>query len=316
MELYTKLKNFGHIRTNQSVAQYTTFQIGGVAQFFIEVTETQKLIDLLNFLNSEGINFFILGGGSNTLWRDEPYEGVVINVKCQMINVKDRIIEAEAGVVFGALVMKAIKHKLAGLEWAMGLPGTVGGAVRGNAGCTWRGLSGGETKDVLKKIEIWKDKEVITLTPQECQFGYRESVFKHISNMVVLRAWFQLYPGNPKESMRIVQEIVKLRNAHYPRTPSGGSFFKNVPTKQWKNAETLPEEFVKIGKIPAGWLIDKAGLKGTKIGGCMVSQEHGNFIINYQKGTQEDIRKLVEKVKEVVYNTFRIELEPEVNIVP
>jgi UDP-N-acetylmuramate dehydrogenase len=127
--LYKQLQNFGHVRTNQSVAKFTTFQIGGIAQFLIEVTETQKLIEVLNFLTGEGINWFILGGCSNVLWQDEDYEGVVIKVQTSGIKVLDQVIEAEAGVPLSLVMNVALKQSWGGLEWAAGLPGTVGGAV-------------------------------------------------------------------------------------------------------------------------------------------------------------------------------------------
>jgi UDP-N-acetylmuramate dehydrogenase len=205
----------------------------------------------------------------------------------------------------------SLKQGWSGLEWAAGLPGTVGGAVRGNAGAMWS-----DTAHSVEKVEVWRDGEVLQLKPDECGFKYRESIFKHNKD-VVLRAWYKFVPGDKVKMMAEIQGYLKKRAGKYPSFPSGGSFFKNIPIEQWsRKKEEIPEEYLKVGKIPAGWLIDKSSLKGVAIGGCMVSKEHGNFIINYNHGTQEDIRNLVEKVQEVVYNTFKVELEPEVNIVP
>ncbi len=315
LEIYKQLQNFGHVRPNHSVAKYTTFQIGGLAQFFIEVSETQKLVELLNFLTGEGIPFFILGGGSNTLWQDELYEGVVIKMQNAKLTIEDTLIEAGAGTVFAALVMTAVRNNLAGLEWAMGLPGTVGGAVRGNAGTTWKDLVEGSTAGVLEKIQIWRNGELIDLLPRDCHFGYRESIFKYNQD-IVLKAWFRLSKGSSKESMVIMQEIVKRRNGYYPSYPSAGSFFKNVTFENWKgDLAQLPEHFNKARRVPAGWIIEQAGLKGLTVGGCRVSNEHGNFIINFNKGTQADIHLLIEQIKEKVYAKFSIELEPEVCII-
>jgi UDP-N-acetylmuramate dehydrogenase len=310
MDFYNRLKQFGHVRSNYSVAKYTTFQIGGPAQFFVEVTETSKLIELLNFLNSEGVSFFILGGGSNTLWRDEPYEGVVIKVQTTGLNILDQSIEAEAGVPLSVVMNTALKQSWSGLEWAAGLPGTVGGAVRGNAGAMWS-----DTAHSIEKVEVWRDGEVLELQPAECDFGYRTSIFKYTTNNVVLRAWYKFLPGDKTKMMSEISSYLKARAGKYPPLPSGGSFFKNIPIDRWKNKEDLPPEFIKIGKVPAGWIIEKAGLKGLVENGYMVSKEHGNFVVNFNKGTQEDVRKLVEKVKEEVYTKFGVELEPEVNIV-
>ena len=309
-EIYTQLKQFGHVRTNQSVAKYTTFQIGGGAEFFIEVSEIKKLIELLNFLSGEGIEFFILGGGSNTLWKDEQYEGVVIKLQAANCRLENNIIEAEAGAQLSVIMNMALKNSLSGLEWAAGLPGTVGGAVRGNAGAMWS-----DTARSILKVEVWRDGEVVVLKPDECEFSYRNSIFKN-NNDVILRAWYTFTPGDKAKMMTEIQEYLKKRAGKYPPFPSGGSFFKNIALEKWtgKKEELLPE-FIKIGKVPAGWIIEKAGLKGLTIGGCMVSKEHGNFLINFKNGTQADIRSLVEKIQETVYTKFKVELEPEVNVV-
>jgi UDP-N-acetylmuramate dehydrogenase len=308
--LYKQLQNFGHVRTNQSVAKFTTFQIGGIAQFLIEVTETQKLIEVLNFLTGEGINWFILGGGSNVLWQDEDYEGVVIKVQTSGIKVLDQVIEAEAGVPLSLVMNVALKQSWGGLEWAAGLPGTVGGAVRGNAGAMWS-----DTAHSIEKIEVWHEGEIMQLRPKNCGFAYRESIFKH-SDDVVLKAWFSFVLGDKIKMMADIQDYLKKRAGKYPPLPSGGSFFKNIDCSKWSDIKgVLPEEFIKIGKIPAGWLIDKAGLKGLTMGGCMVSKEHGNFMVNFNNGTQQDILKLVEIVKQKVYDNYGIELEEEVKIV-
>jgi UDP-N-acetylmuramate dehydrogenase len=315
LEIYKHLQKFGHVRTNQSVAKHTTFQIGGTAQFFIEVTQNSKLIELLNFLNGEGVDFFILGGGSNTLWQDEPYEGVVIKVQTNGIrlineNINPLQIESEAGVLFSMLMNTALKQSWSGLEWAAGLPGTVGGAVRGNAGAMWS-----DTARSLQKVEVWRGGEVLELNPEECGFGYRDSIFKHNGD-VVLRAWFKFIPGEKAKMMAEISDYLKRRAGKYPPFPSAGSFFKNIDIKEWRGLESdLLPDFIKIGKIPAGWLIDKAGLKGLTVGGCKVSNEHANFIVNFNKGTQSDIHLLIEQVKEKVYAKFSIELEPEVCII-
>jgi UDP-N-acetylmuramate dehydrogenase len=223
----------------------------------------------------------------------------------------DQVIEAEAGVQLSVVMNTALKQGWSGLEWAAGLPGTVGGAVRGNAGAMWS-----DTARSIEKVEVWRDGEVVQLQPEECGYGYRDSMFKHNKD-VILRAWYKFVPGDKVKMMAEIGGYLKARAGKYPPFPSGGSFFKNIAIADWtgKQEELLPE-FVKIGKVPAGWIIEKAGLKGLREGGCMVSKEHGNFIINVNHGTQADIRRLVEQVQDKVYSTFRVELEPEVHIVP
>lgn len=308
--LYTQLKKFGDVKTNVPLFKFTTFRIGGPAQFLAEVTETKKLAELLNFLSGEGIDYLILGGGSNILLPDEGIEGVVIKIKCQAIRVTGETIFAEAGAPLGAVVNEAAKSGLAGMEWAAGLPGTVGGAVRGNAGAM-----GGNIATVLKKAEVWHSGEVSAITAAECLFEYRDSIFKR-EPMVILGAHFKLAPGESKKSLAAMQEILKKRVGRYPPYPSAGSFFKNVKMENWKqDTDDLPQDFIENGRVSAGWLADKAGLKGFSVGGAMVSSEHGNFLINYQNATQADILSVVEEVKKRVYNMFGVELEEEVQII-
>lgn len=308
--LHKKLQEFGHVSLRKQLAKYTTFKVGGEADRFIEVTETDKLVQLLNYLTGEGIEFFILGGGSNVLLPDEGLRDVVIRIKTSAVSVDGSTVMAEAGVLFGALSTTAVQHKLTGLEWSAGLPGTVGGAVRGNAGAM-----GSDVAHCVSKVRIWRDGEVVDITPEECAFGYRDSMFKH-STDVVLAAWFTLAPGDSKASLMQMQDILKKRAGHYPPFPSAGSFFKNILIKDWpKDGKALPSEFVAQGRVPAGWLNEQCGLKGFAVGGAMVSKEHGNFLINYKNATQDELRQVVEEVKSRVYTNFGVELEEEVHII-
>lgn len=308
--LYKALKEFGDVKINVTLAKFTTFKIGGPAALVVEVTDTQKLAALLSFLSAEGQEYFVLGGGSNVLLPDDGLQKVVIRIRTNALAIDGDMIEAEAGVLFGAVSTASVKNNLTGLEWSAGLPGTVGGAVRGNAGAM-----GGETKDVLERVIVWRDGEVLELRPEDCNFSYRESIFKH-NNDVILKAWFRLSPGDTKKSLAVMQDIVKKRNGHYPPFPSGGSFFKNVMLKNWTGTtEGLPDAFIEQGRVPAGWLTDLCGLKGFTIGGAMVSKEHGNFLINYKNATQADVLRIVEEVKTKVYTKFNVELEEEVHII-
>lgn len=310
MELYKNLKTYGTVKLNVPLAKFTTFKIGGPADLLVIVTEREKLVALIKFLSGEGLSYFILGGGSNLLLPDDGLRDVVIKVESRKSKVEGHIIEADAGVSFGVVTMLAVKHGLTGLEWAAGLPGTVGGAVRGNAGAM-----DGDTARSLAKVEALIDGEVVELTPAECFFGYRNSVFKH-NKGIVLRAWFKLKPGDAKTSLLKMQAIVKQRNGHYPPFPSAGSFFQNIQLKQWTHPTSeLPAQFVENGRVPAGWLSEQAGLKGFRVGGAMVSEEHGNFIINFENATQADVLAVVEEVKTRVYNKTNIELEEEVQII-
>lgn len=308
--LYKKLKEFGKVKANASLAKFTTLKIGGTAEVLLEVENRLNLIRVLDLLTSIGENYFLMGGGSNMLLPDDVIDGVVIRNKTAGLEISDKTIEADSGLSFGFMTNFAAKNSLSGLEWSAGLPGTVGGAVRGNAGA-----AGGEVAHSLSKVEAWIDGEVVQLRSDECDFGYRNSIFKK-NRGVVLRSWFSLESGEPLKSLHQMQEIVKHRNGRYPPHPSAGSFFKNAPVEAWTGKTgDLPNEFVQGGFIPAGWLNDQAGLRGLRVGGAMVSNEHGNFIINLDGATQADVLELVDEVKSRVYNKFHISLEEEVHII-
>ena len=313
-EIYRQLKQYGKVKPNALLSKFSNFNIGGLADFLVEVRETEKLVALLNFLSAEGVDYLILGGGANVLFPDEGWRGVVIKVKCERSNVKGQTIEIEAGAELSELVRLSIQHTLAGLEWAAGIPGSVGGAIRGNAGAHYA-FTGGEIKDILASVSVWRDGEVLELFPAECAFGYRDSIFKHTTD-VVLSGRFNLKPGDAKTSLDMTQKIIAERKGKQSSQPSAGSFFKNVPLAEWKQDQTvLPPRFLSYKKIAAGWLIEQAGLKGFRVGGAMISEEHGNFIINAGKATQADVLAVVEKITTEVYNRFSIELEAEVQVI-
>ncbi|OGH84751.1 MAG: UDP-N-acetylenolpyruvoylglucosamine reductase [Candidatus Magasanikbacteria bacterium RIFOXYA2_FULL_44_8] len=308
--LYKQLKNFGAVKINVPMSKHTTFNIGGPAHLYVVVEETTKLVGLLNFLSGEGVMYFILGGGSNLLFADDEYEGTVIKIATDKIAASGDTIIVDAGVALGAVVNLATQNSLAGLEWAAGIPGTVGGAVRGNAGAF-----GGATADSLEKIIVWRDGEVLELAPSECEFGYRDSAFKHNED-VILSAVFKMVVGDKQKILAKFQENVKYRSTRFPPYPCAGSFFKNLDLANYVGDKSiLPEKFLQVGKVGAAWFIEQAGMKGSAHGGAKVSDEHANFIVNWNNATQSDVLIVVEKVKEAVYNKFGVELEPEVQIV-
>src|SRR3989338_4248022 len=180
MELYEQLKQFGSIKLNEPMSKNTTFRIGGTADFFVTVETIDKLVGLVKILDASGTPYFILGGGSNLLVRDEGFRGVCVRIMNDELRIKDTVVEADAGCITADVAQKSIAAGLTGFEWGVGVPGTIGGAVRGNAGAM-----GGEMKDVVKEVEAYRDGEVLTLSHADCNFGYRDSVFKHGGGGVV-----------------------------------------------------------------------------------------------------------------------------------
>lgn len=311
-DLYKQLKRFGKVKTNVPLARYTTFQIGGPTKFFVTVDETDKLVGLLNFLSGEGIDYLVMGGGSNLLFSDEGFDGVVIKIATYTLtHLHTYTLQSDAGVKLGAVLNMTMQNALTGFEWAAGVPGTVGGAVRGNAGAY-----GGSTGNSVLKIEVWENGEVREMTKEECGFGYRGSDLKKNHGIVVLRAWFQFVPGDKIEIVSKVQGFLQRRKNRFPPYPSAGCFFANIKLDKWPGDKSiLLPKFFEINEVPAGWMVEQVGAMGLRVGGAMVSDKHGNFIINVDKATQADVLSLVAEVSERVYNKFGVELTKEVEII-
>lgn len=307
MELYKELKKYGKVKLNESLSKHTTFKIGGPAGYFVITDSTENLVEILKIAAKYDINYFILGGGSNTLIADSGFEGMVIKVKNDKMKIEDDVIVADAGCSTAQVAQSSIKAKLSGFEWGVCVPGTIGGAVRGNAGAM-----GAEMKDSVEKVDIFRDGELLELNNKECKFGYRDSVFKSGGNDIILRVHLKLKKGGNKDLVTEALKHVQFRKDTQPQGFSSGCVFKNANLKEFKGE--IPEEFVKKGYISAGWLIDKAGLKGARVGNIKVSEKHANFIMNLGGGTAGDVIKLIEKVKETVYDKFGVKLEEEIHI--
>ena len=320
-ELYQHLHNFGRVKMNEPLAKHTTFKIGGPAELLLVVESTEKLIEALRYLDGEGIPRFILGGGSNMLANDEGFKGVVIKIKTQAMEILEGGIMADAGCITVSVAQASMQNGFTGFEWGVGVPGTIGGAVRGNAGAM-----GAETKDSVESVTVYSDGEVMEFSKAECEFGYRDSIFKHRS-AVVLRVKLRLEKTENKELMKKALEYLQYRNKTQPQGyASTGCVFQNVvPSKAGIQKEKLlqlfPEDadkitnFFAIDRISAGWLVEKAGMKGVRVGKALVSETHGNFVVNSGDATANDVQSLIEQVKEKVYDIVGVEIEEEIQIV-
>ena len=280
------------IKEQELLSKYTTWRIGGPARIMYQPENQTELIQLLRELHEHEQEFYILGGGSNLLAADQGTELAVINTSSNLVNLKieDCIIRAEAGVPLPLLAYRAAEAGLSGLEFASGIPGTVGGAIVMNAGAY-----GGQMADVVEKV-ICSDRtgELLVLTPEECAFAYRQSRFKQDRNLIIIEVVFHLRQGVTEEIKAVMQERQVERKTKQPlEYPNAGSVFKNP-----------------VGHS-AGLLIEAAGAKGWRIGDAAVSEKHANFIVNLGQARQEDVVELVKKVKETVKMQFEIELEEE-----
>jgi len=308
------------IKTGVSLKKYNTFRIGGKAKYFFEAKTEKDLLKVLTAVRDLRLPLFILGGGSNVLFDDKVFNGIVVRIKTKGFEVEDyksgrKIIYAAAGIPLSFLVDKAKDLSLTGLEWAAGIPGTIGGAVFGNAGAF--GFSIGDIVKVVEVFDLEKMKKR-KLNQKECCFEYKESIFKKEKKYVILRVGLVLRQGDKKEIEKRIEEYLERRKKSQPFFWSAGCVFKNVkivkPEIKSKVKKALPEaeKFFRSGFLPAGYLIDKCGLKGKKNGKAEVSQKHANFIVNKGGAEAKDIISLIKLVKERVRKKLGIELEREV----
>jgi len=307
------------IEKNVSLKNFSTFKIGGKAKYFCKVKKREDLFEILKWAKKKKIPFFILGGGSNVLFSDKGFKGLVIKIEFQNFKFLNSKLFAEAGCPLMKLVLESVKRGKKGLEWAAGIPGTLGGAIVGNAGAF-----GKEMKDVVEKVEVLKIKknkiEILNFQNKDCQFGYRESKFKREKDLLLLSATLKLKKGKKKILEKKIKEILKKRKEKYPLSfPSAGCIFKNVPLKN------VPKKFQEVFKdkiqkkpilnLPAAIFIEKANLKGLKIGRAQVSKKHANFIVNLGEAKAKDVLELIKKIKKKVKEKFKVELEEEIILV-
>jgi len=308
---------------NIPLADYTTYKVGGPAKYFAEARNKKDIVDALSeYNNYSPINkkIFILGGGANTLFSDEGYDGLVLKISMTDIAISgDNIICVDAGANLQDVLLFAVEHNLTGMEWAAGIPGSFGGALRGNAGAF-----GKEMKDCVisaKSVSIQNCKEIIERQNNEIMFGYRTSVFKSdAKSEIILSGEIKLLPGNAIDIQTKIQSHINYRKEKQPlEWPSAGSTFKNVDVskitqeqlQEWKDViKTDP-----FPVIPIAFLISKAGLKGKAVGGAMISEKHSNFFINTGNAKASDIKNLINFTKQVIREKFNLEIEEEIQIV-
>lgn len=300
-----------NLQQNVSLKEYGSYKIGGLAKSFIQISSSDELkeIGLSKFPK-----IFILGGGTNLLISDEGFDGLVVLNKIGGIDVQDGLVHAGSGVLVSELLDFCVENSLSGLEWAGGLPGTIGGAVRGNAGAF-----GGEIKDSIYGVESYDlgSKETKRRKNEECNFGYRWSVFKENPNEIVTKVALKLTTRDKEQIKKSIQEKIDYRNLKHPMEyPNIGSTFKNIPVDKITDGQKAEfSAFIKNDPFPVvatTKLLALAGLKGQREGGAQISEKHPNFIVNLGNAKASDIRKLIELAKETVKEKWGIELEEEI----
>lgn len=280
---------------NASMSKYTSFRTGGNADIMVIVENEEEIEKLLRLLSEERVPYIILGNGSNILVKDGGYRGVVVKLGefFNSIKIKDNQIMAYAGAKISTAAREAMESGLSGMEFASGIPGSVGGGVFMNAGAY-----GGEIKDIILSVTaITKDgMKKYEITKEEMKLGYRHSTFQE-SGDIIISATFQLKTGEKSVIAAEMKKLMDRRNQKQPvNLPSAGSFFKR------------PDGYY------AGQLIQDSGLKGLSVGGAQVSPLHAGFIVNNGGATTTDILNLMKLIQNTVFNKFGVKLEPEVRI--
>ncbi|MDO8470395.1 MAG: UDP-N-acetylmuramate dehydrogenase [bacterium] len=303
------------VRTNIPLAPYTSFRIGGKASYFFIANTKKKVQEALRACHKLGVPHFILGGGTNVLVADKGYRGLIILMRLKRCEIRKNRLYAEAGALMSTIVRKTGYEGLAGLEWAGGLPGTVGGAVRGNAGAF-----GGETKDTIVEVEALDgDGKVKKYSNAECHFEYRSSMFKK-KNLVVLSATFALKRGSKKRIQEIARFHIRYRKEKHPlEYPNAGSIFQNCDLKNIPlRLRSKVQHVVKTDPfpvVPTAYLNAEVGLKGVRVGKAEISLKHPNYIVNKGKAKAADVLSLIQKAKQRVKKKFSVELHEEIQYV-
>lgn len=298
------------------LAPLTSFRVGGDASFYVEVTSAQELKEALDFAKEKNLKYYLLGGGTNLLVSDKGFDGLVIRMKMNTVCLSDNMIEADAGVPLIKVINMAAQAGLGGMELMAGIPGSMGGAVRGNAGAY-----GTEICQLVKKVKAFdvEKNETIEFENDSCDFSYRFSIFKKNSNLIALSISLELTPADPKEIQEKTNAtIMKRASMGLGGYKSAGSFFMNPTVENQKLKEEFEKEkgeAARNDKLPAGWVIEQAGLRGKKIGGAAVCDKHSNYIINAENATAEEVMILVSYIKQQVRDQFGIQLQEEVNYV-
>lgn len=286
---------FSNIKLNEPMKNHTTFKVGGNADIFLEPENANELAQFIKYLKANNIPYFIMGNGSNMIVSDEGIRGAVIKLGSSMSKamVEDDRVIAQCGAKLPEVAKLAAENSLSGLEFASGIPGSIGGTTAMNAGAY-----GSEMKDVVEKVEVLDSNlELNVLNNKEMEFGYRKSVVEK-QGYIVLSTTFKLKKAYKPDIKALMDEYTERRQGKQPlEMPSAGSVFKR------------PEGYY------AGKLIEDADLRGMTIGGAQVSEKHCGFIVNKGDATAKDIYNLIKHIQKTVYERFGVKLETEVKLI-
>lgn len=296
-EIYKQLIESGikkeNILLNEPMNKHTSFKTGGIADFFLKAYSVEEIKSILKISKENNIPLFVLGNGTNILVKDAGFRGIILQIKLEDIKINGTEVIVGSGVKNAVLSKKLIENSLTGFEFASGIPGTIGGAIKMNAGAY-----GSEMKDIVCEVSyIDYNGNIHTITNKECEFNYRHSRFFN-EKAIILEAKLKLENANKTEIENKVKELLMQRKEKQPlEYPNAGSTFKRG------------EGFITAK------LIDECGLKGYQIGGAQVSEKHAGFVINKDKATSKDILKLVEYIQRIVKEKTGEDIKLEIEII-
>ncbi len=282
------------VKKNEPLAPYTTFKVGGPARYFLIAETSDAIVQALEAALDDGIPYYLLGAGSNVLVSDQGFPGLVIKTANKKIQIDDTSVTVEAGFPLSRFLVELAKNELSGLEYMVGIPAQLGGAVAGNAG-TMKEFIG--EKITSAQVFDTNTRRMMKIPNQDCAFGYRISRFKHNEKEVILSATFELSKSSKKEILDTMSSYIKKRNKQPTGDACAGCIFKNPPG------------------MSSGKLIQEIGLKGKTIGRAQVSEDHANFIVNLGGATAEQIVMLISFIKQQVRDAKGIQLQEEIRYV-
>lgn len=299
------------LRCDEPMRRHTTLKVGGPARWFWGARDIEILAKVLCACCENEISYLFVGHGSNLLMADRGYDGLVIQNRCKGTKI-GATTYSESGVSLGSLFAQTAREGYSGLEWAIGIPGTVGGALVSNAGA-YRGNIG----PLVQTIRVFHEGQDRVVGADWMEFSYRDSRLRRagVGRTVLLSCTLSLtFEGDPAAILARAKEYQAQRRAKQPFAPSAGSFFKNVLDRDLaQSLPSLPHALKEAGVVPAGYLIEACGLKGRRVGGAQVSEKHANFLINVDnQATASDLRTLAAEVKAEVCRKFGATLEEEV----
>ena len=314
-EMHARLAEIPNLTVSRDtlLALYTRFGIGGPADLYAETASTEAFIAALAVTRASGMPTMVIGGGTNLIVSDQGFRGIVLRYRADSLLAANHRVMADAGAVLQDLVDYTVERGLKGLETLAGIPGSVGAAVYGNAGAYGHSIS-----ERVVSVRFYDGSSIRVFDNEDCEFQYRESVFKRHKDWIIFSTQLLLEPADAAALRQTSGDIVKIRGEKFPVTMKcAGSIFKNLLLKELPDgvAAQVPSSAVREGKVPAAWFLEQVGAKGMQCGDIHVATYHANLIYNAGAGTAAQLCGLISELKSRVSGRFGIELEEEVQYV-